>query len=211
MNGAGRKRRHPSAGDKVIKAAVDFLQLRDENIHATLTGFSEKIRAVRALPDLTLSFCDVVDLDLVPVPGPLHHLQARQQRILLLLQLFHLFQPKEKVQCLAAVQAAAEGDEDGGVSSPHSRPGRARLPDRVLYFHQAPGPNPAHYHQGSDGPSWPGWEGRRARGEEEEEEEERGQGGREEEEGGGSVSQSLQTQGKGDGDGNKQGEKRERR
>ncbi len=49
-------------------------------------------RAVGALADLPLSLCDSVDLALVPVAGPLHHLQARQQRVLLLLQLFHLLQ-----------------------------------------------------------------------------------------------------------------------
>lgn len=49
-------------------------------------------RAVGALADLPLSLCDIVDLALVPVPGPLHHLQTGKQRVLLLLQLFHLFQ-----------------------------------------------------------------------------------------------------------------------
>lgn len=49
-------------------------------------------RAVGALADLPLSLCDIVDLALVPVSGPLHHFQARQQRVLLLLQLFHLLQ-----------------------------------------------------------------------------------------------------------------------
>lgn len=63
------------------------------------------------------------------------------------------------MQGLAAVEAAAEGDEDGGVG-PHSCPGWAGPAERVLYFYQAPGPDPAHYHQGNSGPSWPGWEGR---------------------------------------------------
>lgn len=49
-------------------------------------------RAVGVLADLSLSLCDIVDLALVPVSGPLHHLQARQQGVLLLLQLFHLLQ-----------------------------------------------------------------------------------------------------------------------
>lgn len=64
--------------------------------------------------------------------------------------------PEEKVQSLAAVEAIAEGDEDSGVGSPHSRPGRAGRAKRVLYFYQAPGPDPAHYHQDSSGPRWPG-------------------------------------------------------
>lgn len=49
-------------------------------------------RAGGALANLPLSFGHIVDLSLVPVPGPLHHLQAGQQRVLLLLQLFHLLQ-----------------------------------------------------------------------------------------------------------------------
>lgn len=49
-------------------------------------------RAGGALANLPLSLCHIVDLSLVPVPGPLHHLQAGQQRVLLLLQLFHLLQ-----------------------------------------------------------------------------------------------------------------------
>lgn len=44
------------------------------------------------LADLPLSLCDIVDLSLVPVAGPLHHFQACQQGVLLLLQLFHLLQ-----------------------------------------------------------------------------------------------------------------------
>lgn len=68
--------------------------------------------------------------------------------------------PEEKVQGLAAVEAAAEGDEDSGVGSPHSRPGWTGWADRVLYLYQAPGPDPAHYHRGSREPSRPGWEGR---------------------------------------------------
>lgn len=96
--------------------------------------------------------------------------------------------PEEKMQGLAAVEATAEGDEDGSVSSPHSRPGWAGPAERILYFYQAPGPDPAHYHQGSSGP---GWEGHRGGGGEGGGE---GQGGREGEEGGESVSQRLQTQ-----------------
>lgn len=96
--------------------------------------------------------------------------------------------PEEKLQGLAAVEATAEGDEDSGVSSPHCCPGWAGPAKRVLYFYQAPRPDPAHYHQGSSGPSRPGWEGQReGRGGGE------GQGGREGE-GGESVSQPLQTQ-----------------
>lgn len=110
---------------------VDLLQFGNENIHATLISFSEEIRAVGALADVPLSLCDIVDLALVPVSGPLHHFQARQQRVLLLLQLFHLLQPEEKVQGFAAVEATAEGDEDSGVGGPHSRPGRAGPPQRV--------------------------------------------------------------------------------
>lgn len=49
-------------------------------------------RAVGVLANLSLSLCDIVDLTLVPVPGPLHHLQAREQGVLLLLQLLHLLQ-----------------------------------------------------------------------------------------------------------------------
>lgn len=49
-------------------------------------------RAVGALANLPLSLCDIVDLALVPVSGTLHHFQARQQGVLLLLQLFHLLQ-----------------------------------------------------------------------------------------------------------------------
>lgn len=55
------------------------------------------------------------------------------------------------MQGLAAVETTAEGDEDGCVGRPHSRPGWAGPPERVLYFHQAPGPDPAHYHQDSCG------------------------------------------------------------
>lgn len=62
------------------------------------------------------------------------------------------------MQGLAAVEATAEGDEDDGVGRPHSRPGWAGPPKRVLYSFQAPGPDPAHYHRGSCGPSRPGWE-----------------------------------------------------
>lgn len=86
------------------------------------------------------------------------------------------------MQSLAAVETTAEGDEDGSVSSQHSCPGWAGPAERVLYFNQAPGPDPAHYHQGSSGPSRPGWEGRREGGGGE------GQGGREKE---GSRSVSL--------------------
>lgn len=68
------------------------------------------------------------------------------------------------MQGLAAVEATAERDEDSSVSSPHSRPGRAGRTERVVYFYQAPGPDPAHYHQGSSGPSRPGWEGQREGG-----------------------------------------------
>lgn len=84
---------------------------------------------------------------------------------------------------LAAVETTAEGDEDGSVGSQHSCPGWAGLAERVLYFYQAPGPDPAHYHQGSSGPSRPGWEGQREGGGEEGQE-----GGREKE---GSLSISL--------------------
>lgn len=42
--------------------------------------------------------------------------------------------PEEEVQGLAAVQAAAEGDEDGGVGGPHSCPGWAGPAPRLLYF-----------------------------------------------------------------------------
>lgn len=90
------------------------------------------------------------------------------------------------MQGLAAVDATAEGDEDGSVGSPHSRPGWIGLAKGVLYFYQAPGPDPAHYHQGSSGPSRPGWEGHREGGGGE------GQGGREGE-GGESVSEALKT------------------
>lgn len=55
------------------------------------------------------------------------------------------------MQGLAAVEATAEGDEDGRVGRPHSRPGWARLPQRLSHFNQAPGPDPAHYHQNSCG------------------------------------------------------------
>lgn len=70
------------------------------------------------------------------------------------------------MQGLAAVEATAEGDEDDGVGCPHSRPGWVGPPQRVLYSFQAPGPDPAHYHQGSCGPSRPGVGGPRGRGEE---------------------------------------------
>lgn len=90
------------------------------------------------------------------------------------------------MQGLAAVEATTEGDEDGSVGSPHSRPGWAGPAKRVLYFYQAPGPDPAHYHQGSSGPSRPGWEGRGEGGGGE------GQGGGEGE-GGESVSLPLET------------------
>lgn len=111
------------------------------------------------------------------------------------------------MQGLAAVEATAEGDEDGSVGSPHSRPGWAGPAERVLYFYQAPGPDPAHYHQGSSGPSRPGREGHREGGGGE------GQGGREKE---GSRSVSLsrhrRPRGKRDGDGDTNRErKRERR
>lgn len=68
------------------------------------------------------------------------------------------------MQGLAAVEATAEGDEDDGVGCPHGRPGRVGPPQRVLYSFQAPGPDPAHYHQGSCGPSRPGVGGPRGRG-----------------------------------------------
>lgn len=55
------------------------------------------------------------------------------------------------MQGLAAVEATAEGDEDGGVGRPHSHPGWAGPPQRLSHFHQAPGPDPAHYHQDSCG------------------------------------------------------------
>lgn len=103
------------------------------------------------------------------------------------------------MQRLVAVEATAEGDEDGGVGRPHSRPGRAGPAERVFYFYQAPGPNPAHYHQDSCGPSRPGREGHREGGGGE------GQGGREKE---GSWSVSLAEGGEnetGDGE-HKQGE-----
>lgn len=60
-------------------------------------------RAVRALADLPLSLCDIVDLALVPLSGPFHHFQARQQGILLLFQLFHLLQ-------LCELKVKKEGD-----------------------------------------------------------------------------------------------------
>lgn len=72
--------------------------------------------------------------------------------------------PEEKLQSLVAVKAVAEGDEDGCVGGPHSRPGWAGWAKRVLYFYQAPWPDPAHYHQGSEGPRRPGWEGWREGG-----------------------------------------------
>lgn len=108
------------------------------------------------------------------------------------------------MQGLAAVEATAEGDEDGSVGCPHSCPGWAGPAERVLCFYQAPGPDPAHYHQDSCGPSRPGWEGHGEGGGGE------GQGGREKE---GSRSVSLAEGGiKRDGDGNTNGErKRERR
>lgn len=108
---------HPSAGNKVVEAAVDLLQFGNKDIHTTLSGFCEEIllrtntkvlaglkngsgllrdpvlctdRALGVLADLSLSLCHVMDLALVPVSGPFHHLQACQQRVLLLLQLFHL-------------------------------------------------------------------------------------------------------------------------
>lgn len=49
----------------------------------------------------------------------------------------------------AAVEAVAEGDKDCCVGSQHGRPGWAPgLSYRVL--HQAPGPDPALYHRGSE-------------------------------------------------------------
>lgn len=36
-------------------------------------------RALGVLANLSLSLCHVMDLALVPVSGPLHHLQASQQ------------------------------------------------------------------------------------------------------------------------------------
>lgn len=112
------------------------------------------------------------------------------------------------MQGLAAVEATAEGDEDGSVGSPHSCPGWAGPAERVLYFYQAPGPDPAHYHQGSSGPSRPGWEGRREGGRR------RGagrEGGRRRGVGQ-SASPDTEAEGKGDGDGNTNREKkRERR
>lgn len=71
------------------------------------------------------------------------------------------------MQGLAAVEATAEGDEDGGIGRPHGRPRWAGPAKRILYFYQAPGPDPAHYHQDNCKPSWPGWEGRVGKGEEE--------------------------------------------
>lgn len=62
------------------------------------------------------------------------------------------------MQSLGAVETIAEGDEHCCISSPNGRPGWAGLPKRVLYLYQAPRPDPAHYHQGSSGPRWPGWE-----------------------------------------------------
>lgn len=59
------------------------------------------------------------------------------------------------MQGLAAVEATAEGDEYGGVGRPHGRPGWAGPAKRVLYFYQAPGPDPAHYHQDNCRPTWP--------------------------------------------------------
>lgn len=55
------------------------------------------------------------------------------------------------MQRLAAVEATAERDEDSGVGRPHSSPGWAGPPQRLSHFHQAPGPDPAHYHQDSCG------------------------------------------------------------
>lgn len=97
---------HPSAGNKVIEAAVDLLQFGNKHIHATLSGFCEEIlrmrgtkviwrcvtgdrllgepvlctdRALGVLADLSLSLSHVMDLALVPVSGSFHHLQACQQ------------------------------------------------------------------------------------------------------------------------------------
>lgn len=95
--------------------------------------------------------------------------------------------PEEKLQGLAAVEAAAEGDEDSSVGGPDGCPGWAGPAKRVPCFHQAPGPNPAQYHQGSSRPSWPGVGGTEGRGGGE------GRGGREGE-AGESTSQPLQIQ-----------------
>ena len=53
-------------------------------------------RAVVALAHVSLSLCDIVDLVLVPLSSPLHHLQTSQQRVLLLFQLLHLLQLEQE-------------------------------------------------------------------------------------------------------------------
>lgn len=50
------------------------------------------------------------------------------------------------MQRLAAVQTAAERDEDSGVGCPDSCPGWAGWAKRIPCF-QAPGPDPAHYNE----------------------------------------------------------------
>lgn len=72
-----------------------------------------------ALADLPLSLGHIVDLALVPVAGPLHHFQARQQGVLLLLQLFHLLQlcelkvKKGKGGCVVAEGGTGKGKKRG--------------------------------------------------------------------------------------------------
>ena len=50
------------------------------------------------------------------------------------------------MKSLAAVQAGAQGDEDGGVGCPDGRPGWAGWAKRIPCF-QAPGSNPVHNHE----------------------------------------------------------------
>lgn len=57
---------------------------------------NSRYRAVVALAHVPLSLCDVVDVGLVPLSSPLHHVQTSQQRVLLLFQLLHLLQLEQE-------------------------------------------------------------------------------------------------------------------
>lgn len=67
--------------------ATSFSSIPFESLYGSVT-----YRAEVALPDKSLSLSNAVDLCLVPLTGTFHHLQPRQQRVLLLLQLLHLLQ-----------------------------------------------------------------------------------------------------------------------
>jgi len=84
-------------------------------------------RGEGALADLPLSLCDIVDLALVPLAGPLHHFQARQQRVLLLLQLFHLLQLCESKVKVEDILLESLKKRNGGGQERGSRGKRTHL------------------------------------------------------------------------------------